>query len=266
MPFDRRRLLRAPGGEPTLYASIRRLLERRGVASADLDDRCQHVLLQAHAADDAPRGEPERTRYVHGIARNVARQYWADRRAAPEILPLDEDAEGRASSSPPYEAVDFARKVLGAALADDPQGSDWVVRAKVHGETDQAIAEADGVPKARVRKRVSRVLAKMREHAVGLTALAVTVLLVVAAAIDRWRVPGRGEPGEGTPPPPSEIAPRSRALAAELRQRGLADCQRARWDVCERELDEARGIDPGGEADEAVKRARGAIAAAKVSP
>ncbi len=63
----------------------------------------------------------------------------------------------------------------------------------------------------------------------------------------------------GQPPSPRE-------LAAPARRRGLRLCDEGYYAECQDALDQARGIDPAGEADAAVKAAREAIEADHPTP
>ena len=51
--------------------------------------------------------------------------------------------------------------------------------------------------------------------------------------------------------------------AAQLRADAYSACEEKRWERCESDLDEARGIDRAGEADPRVTEARKAIAQAR---
>ena len=50
--------------------------------------------------------------------------------------------------------------------------------------------------------------------------------------------------------------------AAQLREEAFAACDAAQWAMCARKLDDAKGVDPEGEGDPRVVRARAAIAKA----
>jgi len=58
-----------------------------------------------------------------------------------------------------------------------------------------------------------------------------------------------------------QTRPRSpHEVAEKTRDEAVRDCEQGLWGLCERKLDDARGIDPGGESEERVQRARRDIA------
>jgi hypothetical protein len=66
-----------------------------------------------------------------------------------------------------------------------------------------------------------------------------------------------------TSPPPATVGTGNPRLRAEtLRGQALAACEKASWAACERDLDEARAIDPAGDADPRVQATRAAALAA----
>ena len=68
------------------------------------------------------------------------------------------------------------------AVAKDPVATDWLLRAKVYGEDEVAIAQDEGVPTERVRKRVSRMILFLREQALTLVA----AFALIAAGSGSW--------------------------------------------------------------------------------
>jgi hypothetical protein len=108
------------------------------------------------------------------------------------------------------------------------------------------------------RERESRGWWWSRGGMVAAAALAAAVLLVVAwphspGVVSRPRPHDNGQQGEPTP--------RDRADA--LREKAYAACDRKAWEDCKALLDEAKGLDPGGETDPRVKSSRDAIRGAK---
>ncbi|MBV9948255.1 MAG: hypothetical protein JOZ69_15490 [Myxococcales bacterium] len=75
-----------------------------------------------------------------------------------------------------------------------------------------------------------------------------------------------GVPGTLPAPAPGPLpSPAARERAAALRATGSAACEAARWDECERRLDEAKALDPGGEDEARVRQWRARIAAARAA-
>jgi DNA-directed RNA polymerase specialized sigma24 family protein len=249
---------RPPKPLADLRASISRILRARGVPEQELEDRCQAVFLEAHAAKRVPPTEPARTRYIHGIARHVARKHRAALAGRSRELPYDEEESAVGVAAAPHDDIDLARRLHADAAARDPQGAEWLVRAKVHGEPETGIARQDGVPVDRVRKRISRLTATLRASSASLGVVA--SLFLVATFVSRWLVIARG-PVDVSPPPvgyhgPSGQPVGTREAAERLRREGLEACRAGRWALCVFELDEARKLEPVGVETPEVQRAR----------
>jgi hypothetical protein len=56
--------------------------------------------------------------------------------------------------------------------------------------------------------------------------------------------------------PPDLSPPPQRERAADLRREAFAACEQAIWTLCEKKLDDAKGLDSNGEADPRVQEAR----------
>jgi DNA-directed RNA polymerase specialized sigma24 family protein len=252
---------RPPPFDGKLHDSIRRILRARRIPDSELDDACQVVLLRAHKSERVPPQDPERTRYIHGIARNVAREYKAVERERPEIVPFDDDDHALAVEPAGHETADLVRKLHDQAAAHDAKGTEWMVRAKAYGEKEVDIARQEGVPPARVRKRIGRLLGKMRERSHALAAIGVLVVIAVAAL--RWATRDTQEAAPAPNAPhalPSAGASPDRApdRARMLRERALEECDAGRGAECLRLLDQARAVDPAGDDDARVRAARSA--------
>jgi hypothetical protein len=83
---------------------------------------------------------------------------------------------------------------------------------------------------------------------------ATLILIAAAAAVFLWLRGSDDDQKVGAPPPPHS--------ARALREEALEACDQARWDACKAKLDEARELDPAGEEDPRVQKARRAIEAA----
>ncbi|HEY5243364.1 MAG TPA: hypothetical protein VIJ22_17910 [Polyangiaceae bacterium] len=99
---------------------------------------------------------------------------------------------------------------------------------------------------------------------VWLAAAALGVLVVSFAAVSfsgimaRFRPLPIGPDEGGLSVPPEALA---REQAATLREQGLAECVKGTYEACQQHLDAAMQLDPAGETDPRVVRAREGIAA-----
>jgi DNA-directed RNA polymerase specialized sigma24 family protein len=247
-----------PGpGESKLAASIRHVLRHNGASSHEMDDLFQQVMLEVEKSATLPPSEPERTRYIHGIARNVAKRRTGELAGnlETEAFDIEELAGDQVDEASAHGVREVARKLYDAAAEVDPQGLDWLVRSRVEGEAETTIARSDGVPVDRVRKRVSRLTRRMRVVAVALGVIAALVLFFFFAK--RWRL--RASTGEIQPDIAWTDEPRGPTPKEEanlLRDNALRECDGARWAACLRDLDAARGVDPDGDLAPEVVRAR----------
>ncbi len=251
----------APDLGAKLDASIRKVMRAFGIPESETEDLCQHVRLAVHTSPRVPTEEPERTHYIHGIARNVARKHRGELAADAVAVPMD-DVEDLPGEAPPLEAIDLARKLHAEAVAHDPQGADWLVRAKVYGDTEVGIASHDGVPVDRVRKRIARLVTTMRSHPVALAAIAGVVLVTFYLNRGTWR--DRRVVSHGRPDEPTDVGKSTDARhptlneqeAAAMRTAALRACDARKWKACLAGLDMARSIDPSSDAREEVRAAR----------
>jgi hypothetical protein len=96
--------------------------------------------------------------------------------------------------------------------------------------------------------------------AIALAAAAVVALgWIERRAIEAWTAP--------SPAPSPTLPPESpQRAAAALRDRALDACAERLFAPCERDLDEARRIDPAGEDDVRVQKARTAIREGREQP
>ncbi|HLK37974.1 MAG TPA: hypothetical protein VKU41_14535 [Polyangiaceae bacterium] len=134
----------------------------------------------------------------------------------------------------PHEAWDVIEKM---ALEDDIER----IAKMSDAEVDEELARG-GFDPAKVRERAEALAAGARKRAsrrrpwwpaaAAVTALAAGMAVVVGVA----REDGRVTSG----PPPAVQADR-------LRRDALAECRERRFTACERMLDEAKELDPGGE-------------------
>jgi DNA-directed RNA polymerase specialized sigma24 family protein len=240
-----------------LEASIRYVLDKNGVPEAEMPDLVQQVLLHAERSPRTPAAEPDRTRYVNAIARNLAKARYSERRRDAAIEPLADDDESAQASHPAADhgARELALKLIDAAEAVDPKGLDWLVRAKIDGEPVSTIADSAGVSQELVRKRMARLRRRLEHVAVALGVTASVVLLVMATRAwrggDRVAAPYTPDIASTKAPEPT---PQERASA--LRRDALHELDLGDAAACVRHLDEAKALDPVGDAAPEILRAR----------
>lgn len=241
--------------DPDLYRALLRYARRR-VPEHEADDVVQATLADALAAERGPDDPTEVRRWVHRIARNkIVDTYRRGKRE----LPSDLESEAAEAESAPVSARDLLRW----AERELPQGEshstlEWMLR-EGDGEKLEHLAEEAAVPAPTLRQRVSRLRRHFRSRwAAQLAAAAVVAAIVIASLAVLRSQPSSVDEIAGEPAalPPEE-------LARELRRAALDQCSAERWDACERGLDEARRLDPSGESEEPVVRARAAAAGAR---
>jgi RNA polymerase sigma factor (sigma-70 family) len=252
-------------GDPSLRRTLEDFVRRR-VPAADVDDVVQTVLVDALAAEGRPDDARELTKWLLGVARHkVADLHRRAHREPPAELPEIE------ASPAPIEARELARwaEEQAGSTRDAKQTLAWMAR-EGEGEKLETIATEAQVPAARVRQRVSRMRRWMKER--WLAELAAVAALGMVALVAWWILRRMGEPERPianpvpsaapiTPEPPDALA-RARSLRADALER----CRRSEWAGCLDELDQARAIDPAGDADPAVGAARSQAAEALKPP
>jgi DNA-directed RNA polymerase specialized sigma24 family protein len=224
---------------------------RRRAPSWEVDDLLQATLADALAAPRCPAQPDEMRRWVFAIARNKVADY--HRRGRREQLQELPDLEAPGTSQGVGDLLRWAEKVL-------PQGEKaqealhWMLR-EGEGETLETMAEEARLPAPQVRKRVSRLRRHFRTRwALEVAALLVVTLIAVGIALVAPKRPTPAPEAEHVPAPPPSSIP---VPAEDLRQRALQDCEKGRWQECVEALDEARRLDPAGDALPAVQAARG---------
>lgn len=244
--------------DPALRAELLRFVARR-LNESDAEDVVQATLTEAFASTRAPEAPEELRRWVFGIAKNkLVDVYRRTKREAPPDSGISDDA-AVAESAPlsARELLHWAEKEL-----PDNEGADstleWMLR-EGDGEKLEHIAEDAKLPPARVRQRVSRLRRHFRARwAAQLAAVAALAVLALAVwAIWRGRkVPTPDDIAEEKHAPPSVEQPQ------ELRRLALERCDAEDWKKCIDGLDRAKALDPTGDRDERVQRAREAAARA----
>jgi RNA polymerase sigma factor (sigma-70 family) len=130
----------------------------------DARDAVQEVVTRAlHALQTGRFIRESLASFVHGIALHVV----ADVRRRRNVMPVS-DADVEALAAPSANPLDVMisvqdRSVVGRALArlDDADRA-LLFRCFVRGERTSDIAEREGVPASRIRKRKSRAIEQLR--------------------------------------------------------------------------------------------------------
>lgn len=224
---------------------------KKRVPERDVEDVVQATLTDAVTAKEKPEDPDALRRWIWGIARHKVADF--HRRSRREELE-DRDLGITSQSEETNDMLRWAMKNL-------PDGSEetlqWLLR-EAEGEKLESIAQSANVPAARVRKRVSRLRAHLREHwrreVIALAALGVT-LGALAWLWRRTDTPGPIAVPE-VPIVPDEVPELKRARA--LRERALEQvCPHPEQSSeCIKLLDQAKELDPVGDTAPAIGSAR----------
>lgn len=247
-------------------SEIRKMLSdyiRRRVPEPDVDDVVQTVLVEALASDTVPSDKTELRKWLTGVARHkIADLHRKGARERPAEIPDIETAP------PPVEEHELVRWAEEQAKQGGKEGDAtlrWMAR-EGEGDKLEHIAAEEKLPAATVRQRVSRMRRFMRERWMAEIAAAALVVGLLVFVVYRFvlrpkpediakEVPTVEPPPKNAPP----VAPSPLERAAELRKTAFSACERGDDKGCEEKLDEAKRLDPAGEANPDVKRWRDAL-------
>jgi len=137
----------------------------------------------------------------------------------------------------------------------------WAKRLAA-GDTYAQIAADEALPESTVKTRMRRAREHLRKRwpLYASAAGGVAIFVLVMRPKEPTMV-GRGRPESE---PPSATAPQS-TRAQDYRQRAARECGAGEFDRCERELDEAKKLEPAGETLPEVKTMRLGIERAKAA-
>ena len=243
---------------PALRRDLVAMVKKR-VPESDVEDVVQATLAEAIESPHAPKDPEQLRRWLFGVAKHKVVDL--HRRRGRETFDLPE-IEGGPAPHLEADLLRWAEKNL--PEGDDAKATlDWMLR-EGEGEKLESIAESEKLPAPRVRQRVSRLRRHLKTHWQREIALLAAVGVVVGAMVFFLR----GRPGSEIVVDPNGVPfdPRLRDSEA-MRRDGLDRCGRADWRGCLEKLDEAKRLDPAGDARPEVQRAReGAQKALAPSP
>lgn len=231
--------------DPSLRAAVARLL-RRKLPAQEVDDAVQTVLTEAYAAPEIPDSREAASRWLLGIARHKAVDFFRKRRE----LPTDEVPTVAVQMD--HEERDFVRFMLADVAGEQAPLVDVLLR-EADGEKLEQLAAEVGVAAPTLRQRVSRLRRFLREKRALELALVAAALVALAIAFGRFRASGKPKLL------PDIVAPQvdpPMAKARELRDRADRSCGNQAWQECLDQLDDAKKLDPGGDGAERSKSLR----------
>jgi RNA polymerase sigma factor (sigma-70 family) len=219
---------------------------RKRVPDSEVEDIVQSTLAEAIESPHAPQDSESLRRWIFGVAKNKVVDY--HRRAGRESFDLPEVA----GSPAPHDEADMLRW----AEKHLPEGDDakrtlgWMLR-EGEGEKLESIAQSEHVPAPRVRQRVSRLRRHFKDNWQRELALLAAVGVVITILVV-WLKKKEGPEPIAHDPNNVPIDPR----AEPMRQQALERCAASDWAKCLDGLDQAKRMDPAGDARPEVQRAR----------
>jgi DNA-directed RNA polymerase specialized sigma24 family protein len=245
-----------PGPFQTLDPDLRSALVamvRKRVPESEVEDIVQQALAEAIESPHAPQDSESLRRWIFGVAKNKVVDY--HRRAGRESFDLP-DVEGTPAPHVEADLLRWAEKNLPEG-AENKKTLDWMLR-EGDGEKLESIAASEKLPPPRVRQRVSRLRRHFKENWQREVAMLAALGVIVSAIV--VYVLHKPEPDVITH---EVVDPR----AEPMRRVALEKCAHGDFQPCVDGLDEARRLDPAGDARPEVQQARDAAAnALKLQP
>jgi DNA-directed RNA polymerase specialized sigma24 family protein len=260
---------------PEVQRAIAACLRAGGVAPRDVADVAQDVTLELLVARVVPADMPG----CLALARDIAAKRAIDvlrkhkRRGRYDTGATDgadDHAAGDDAAGDADAALDRARQL---ALIDEKRADGTLgdkaarmLQLDAEGLSAPEIARDLGLAPQTVRNTLSAVKRDLRAEWMrrvgswgGGALLLLVVLGLAAQEPGGVTAPFPGEPAPSGEAPAPEPSQERAATAAELRSRAIEECRTWALPACERDLDEARALDPAGESAPAVQAARRAV-------
>jgi DNA-directed RNA polymerase specialized sigma24 family protein len=260
---------------PDVQRAIASQLQACGVAPKNVPDAAQDVTLELLVK----RNPPADMAGCLALARHIARQRAIDhlrknkRRGKYDV--------GLTDTPDDHTAADHASPELTDPL-DRKKQLELIEEKRADGSISEKAArilelDAQGLSAVEVGKEVNLAPQTVRNTLSAVkrelrVAWAKRVGSVLGALCALWLIVWAARPREdqvASPPPPEpstsvqsaepQGTQEAQRRGAELRERAIEACKRAAFDACRRDLDDARTLDPAGEAAPRVQAARRAI-------
>jgi DNA-directed RNA polymerase specialized sigma24 family protein len=237
--------------DPDLRSALIAMVRKR-VPESEVEDIVQQALAEAIESPHAPADSESLRRWIFGVAKNKVVDY--HRRAGRESFDLP-DVEGTPAPHLEADLLRWAEKNLPEG-AENKKTLDWMLR-EGDGEKLESIAASEKLPPPRVRQRVSRLRRHFKENWQREVAMLAALGVIVSAVV--FLVLHKKDPEIITH---EVVDPR----AEPMRRLALEKCASAEWKPCVDGLDEARRLDPAGDARPEVQQAREAAGKALSTP
>jgi DNA-directed RNA polymerase specialized sigma24 family protein len=240
--------------DPTFRMSVVRVVRKRVADDQAVQDIVQEAFTDAYAHESRlPADDRAAKKYLFGIVRNKIRMHirrWVERTHES----FDEEVHGQ-TKPPPFYARYLLRKIVADVPLSQRETLTWFVRVNTIGDSLADVAREAGVNYDTAHKRYARLRDDMRRRAHKLATTASAALLAVgilSSGAERPAIPDRA-------PAPQHVVPYGptpeQEDAAQLRRAAFAACDAHRWTQCLEQFDEARRIDPAGDAADDVRAA-----------
>ncbi|HEV3189352.1 MAG TPA: RNA polymerase sigma factor [Polyangiaceae bacterium] len=264
LPPNARRL-----AHPAVRAKTFDVIGKR-VPSADADDIAQSAFVRLMMMPSLPEADDDLRALVVTVARGLLidhhrkRKVREDRRddaADVDEIAFEADDASAQMRERWRQALEFIEREV-AAERVPAEILRWAKRLAA-GDTYAQIAADEALPESTVKTRMRRAREHLRKRwPLYVSAAGGVAIFVLVIRPQEPVTVGRGRPESE---PPSATAPPQSTGAQDYRQRAARECGAGEFDRCERELDEAKKLDPAGETLPEVKTMRLGIERAKAA-
>jgi DNA-directed RNA polymerase specialized sigma24 family protein len=257
-PQDRGRLNKRLNNQALRERIFDYLKGRHNFPRDHADDAANMTLFRAFQAKSWP--EDEAVPFYAWLRRyaNITRLRYQRALQRGERVEATEDMDAFPVELKPYmdDYYDVLRAIKAVLAEGRPLDADTaeIIRAKIEeGKSFKESALERGISEEAVNQRVHRFLTRVRKHMLASGAAAAVLLCIVFLLIREVLIP---EPVTSANPAP---------IVDDLRERGLTQCRQGHFEPCLHLLDRAKALDPAGDTDPAIVKAR-ADAAKAMAP